>query len=118
MRFTLLMSYSEAAGAAMSPDEMAAGQAEFDRYGRELSDAGVLVAGEVFTSVVEAVTVRGGQVVDAPDDSAEQLSGFFLIDAADADAAVEWAKKCPAADWGTMVVRPTALTLSERGWGG
>ena len=116
MRFTLLMSYSEAGGAALSPEEMEAGRLEFDRYGAALHEAGVLVAAEVLQPVSAAVTIRGGEVVSAPDASAEQLSGVFIIDVADQDAAVEWAKRCPAAQWGTMVVRGAGVSFVDGAW--
>ena len=67
MRFTLLMSYSEAGGAALTPEEMEAGRVEFDRYGAALHDAGVLVAAEVFTPLAAGVTIRAGEVIQATD---------------------------------------------------
>lgn len=118
-RFTLLMSYSEAGGEALSPEEMAAGRAAMDDYGRALHDAGVLVAADVLQPTSAGATIRGGEVVDSPQDAApEQLSGIFLIDVADNDAAIEWAKRCPAAQWGTMTVRPTAVYLEDGVWRG
>lgn len=116
MRFTLLMSYSEAGGAALSPEEMEAGRLEFDRYGAALSDAGVLIAAEVFTPLADGVTITGGAVVPTDSSGPEQLSGVFVIDAPDEAAAVDWAKKCPAAQWGTMVVRASAVSFVDGGW--
>jgi len=116
MRFTLLMSYSEAGGAALTTEEMEAGRVEFDRYGAALHDAGVLVAAEVLTPLAAGVTIRGGEVVQATDAAPEQLSGVFIIDVPDQDAAVEWAKRCPAAEWGTMVVRAGAVSFVDGAW--
>jgi hypothetical protein len=116
MRFTLLMSYSEAGGAALTPEQMEAGRLEFDRYGKALHDAGVLVAAEVFTPLAASVTIRGGQIVETTDDAPEQLSGVFVIDVPDQDTAVEWAKRCPAAEWGTMVVRGAGVSFIDGGW--
>ena len=116
MRFTLLMSYSEAGGAALTPEQMAAGQVEFDRYGKALDDAGVLVAAEVLTPVAAGVTIRGGEIASTTDDSAEQLSGAFIINVPDQSAAVDWAKRCPAAEWGTMVVRASAVSFIDGKW--
>ncbi|MDH6181351.1 hypothetical protein M2152_001533 [Microbacteriaceae bacterium SG_E_30_P1] len=115
-RFTLLMSYSEAGGAALTPEQMEQGRVEFDRYAAALHEAGILVAAEVFQPVASSVTIRGGEVVVATDDSAEQLSGVFLIDVPDLDAAVEWAKRCPAAAWGTMDVRAAAVSFVDGQW--
>src|SRR5208282_5484083 len=36
----------------------------------------------------------------------EQLGGYYLIDVPDLDAALVWAKRCPAARYGTVEVRP------------
>ena len=85
MRFTILMSYSEAGGAALSPAEMEAGRLEFDAYGSALHEAGVLVAAEVFTPVASGLTVHGGTVAASTDASEQQLSGVFVIDVAGGD---------------------------------
>ncbi len=116
MRFTILMSYSEAGGAALSPAEMEAGRLEFDAYGSALHEAGVLVAAEVFTPVASGLTVHGGTVTASTDASEQQLSGVFVIDVADQAAAVDWAKRCPAAAWGTLDVRQSAVSFVGGGW--
>ena len=116
MRFTLLMSYSEAGGAALTPEQMEAGRVEFNRYAADLHEAGVLVAAEVLTPVSAAVTIRGGEVVTATDDAAEQLSGVFVIDVPNQDAAIDWAKRCPAAEWGAMVVRGAGVSFVDGAW--
>jgi hypothetical protein len=36
----------------------------------------------------------------------EQLGGYYLIEAPDLDAAIEWAARCPGAQYGAMEVRP------------
>jgi hypothetical protein len=46
-------------------------------------------------------------VLDGPyAEAKEQLAGYYLIEAKDLDAALEWASRCPGASWGTMEVRP------------
>ena len=35
----------------------------------------------------------------------EQFGGFYIIEAANMDEALAWAKKCPAAQWGPVEVR-------------
>jgi hypothetical protein len=46
-------------------------------------------------------------VLDGPyADTKEQLAGFYMIEATDIDAAIEWAARCPAASTGTVEVRP------------
>jgi hypothetical protein len=39
--------------------------------------------------------------------AAEQFAAFWVIDAADMDAAIEWARKAPVTD-GAIEVRPIA----------
>jgi len=35
----------------------------------------------------------------------------------DLDAALAWAKRCPAVDWGIVEIRPVAVTYaSGKGW--
>lgn len=56
-----------------------------------------------------SVRVRGGKriVTDGPfAETAEQLGGFFLIDAPDLDAALAVAARIPGAKKGTVEVRP------------
>jgi hypothetical protein len=36
----------------------------------------------------------------------EQLAGYYLIDAPDLDAALSWAARCPATQYGAIEVRP------------
>ena len=58
-----------------------------------------------------ATTVRAGNgkrtVHDGPfAETKEQLGGYYLIDVPDLDAALVWAKRCPAARYGTVEVQP------------
>ncbi|MEO0818523.1 MAG: YciI family protein [Pseudomonadota bacterium] len=54
-----------------------------------------------------ATTVRASGIQDGPfADTREQLGGFFLIDVANLDIALEIAGKCPAVDNGAVEVRP------------
>jgi hypothetical protein len=46
------------------------------------------------------------QVLDGPfAESKEQLAGYYLIEAPDLDAAMQWAGRCPAVQHGTVEVR-------------
>jgi hypothetical protein len=121
MRYSLLLNYSETGGAQVSDDAMAEWQSAFDAYAKSLDAAGVLLTADVLqpTAASTTVTMRGGSlhVQDGPfADSKEQLGGVFLIDVPDLDAALAWAEKCPAAQWGTIEVRPTAVYFSGGQW--
>ena len=57
--------------------------------------------------------IRGDkrQVQDGPfADTKEQLGGYFVIDVADLDAALEWAARAPCASTGGVEVRPVFVT--------
>ena len=61
------------------------------------------------TSTATSVrAVEGRRVVhDGPfAETREQLGGFFLVEAANLDEAIEIAKGIPAGQWGTVEIRP------------
>ncbi len=79
--------------------------------GQGLRERGTLVAAEPLESVDTATTVRvrNGRVsiTDGPfAETKEQLAGFYLIEAADLDAAIQVAEKIPPAREGSIEVRP------------
>lgn len=81
-------------------EEIKAGMEAWNEFNREAKDAGVLIADEALELPKAAKTVRvtdGEPVVtDGPfAETKEQLGGFCLIDCADLDEAVAWAKKVP-----------------------
>jgi hypothetical protein len=76
-----------------------------------MAQAGVIVKGDGLLGPQTATTVRirdGKRVVqDGPfADAKEQLGGYFVIDVADLDAALEWAARAPCASAGSVEVRP------------
>lgn len=121
MRYSLLMNQSEAGGTDISPEAMADAMAAFDAYAKSLEAAGVLIAAEVPQPVAASttVTLRNGslQIQDGPfADTKEQLGGVFIIDVPDLDAALAWAEKNPAAQWGTIEIRPTGVYFAGGQW--
>lgn len=79
--------------------------------GDELKKQGLLLAAEPLFPVETAKTVRvrGGRVAitDGPfAETKEQLAGFYLIDAASQDEAMQIAARIPPAREGTIEVRP------------
>jgi hypothetical protein len=121
MRYCLLMHYQEASEIGLTEQDMAPAKAAFQAYARDLDEAGVLVTAQVLQPSVATTTftARNGkpQIQDGPFvDTKERLGGIFVIDVPDLDAALEWAKRNPAADWGSIEIRPVATTYtSERG---
>lgn len=105
MKFMLLLHRDES---LPQPDTA---QNDFAAFNEAMMKAGALIGGARLRPVSAATTIRvhdgRTQVLDGPyADTREQLGGFYLIEAADLDAATEWAARCPVAASGTMEIRP------------
>ncbi|TKW78156.1 MAG: YciI family protein [Bradyrhizobium icense] len=108
MRFMMLMiplNY-ETAPADLDPERMAA----MMRYNEELRAAGVLITldGLHPPSTGARVSFATGKpvVTDGPfAESKEVLGGYWMIEVASREAAIEWAKKCPASDNEVIEIR-------------
>jgi hypothetical protein len=88
-------------------------------YTREIKDAGVLVACEQLQATDTATTVRlrDGErlLTDGPFvETKEHLLGFYLVDVADLDTALEWAARMPLIRFGTVEVRPVFRDVAWR----
>ena len=121
MRYALLIHYPQPAVSTLTPDEIREGMAAFHAYAKALDDAGVLRSAEVLQTIASAtsVSVKQGklQVQDGPfADTKEAFAGIFTIDVPDLDAALAWAEKCPAAHWGTVEIRPSAVRFVDGAW--
>jgi hypothetical protein len=115
MNYTFLI-YQNAAAFALrtDPDEKkrTAYRSVWPPYTQALRDAGVFVDGAGLEPPQTAVTLRNGtgQVQDGPfADTKEQLAGFYIIDVADLDAALEWAARIPAASGSVIEIRPNLV---------
>ena len=80
-------------------------------YTKAMIDAGVMRSGNALTGAHTAtvVRIRDGkrEIHDGPYiDSREQLGGYYVIEAADLDEALQWAARNPAASSGAVEVRP------------
>lgn len=77
----------------------------------ELAEKGAMRGGNGLKPAGTATTVRkaGGRYAlhDGPfSESKEQLGGFYIIEAADLDEALAWARRLPLAGDGSVEVRP------------
>ena len=75
---------------------------------------GKILAGDALQPTATATSVRGGadgqMVTDGPfTETKEALGGFYLIEAADLDQALAFAKQCPALTGG-VELRPVLDT--------
>jgi hypothetical protein len=111
MRYALLINHEEKRQAEMSDDEAAAQMAAYAAFGEEMAARGVLGGGARLHPTTSATTVRvrGDEVVtsDGPfAETKEQVAGFYLVECADLDEAIDVASKIPAARHGSIEVRP------------
>ena len=101
MRFMMLMipkGYETAAADALPSAEAVAAMM---KYNKELADAGVLLSLEGLhpPATGARVSFAGGRpkVTDGPfAEAKEVLGGFWMIRVNSREAAIEWAKRCPA----------------------
>ena len=111
MQYLLALYGDETADDNKSEAEMGELFAAYDVYTEDLKAAGAMIAGEPLTSSADGarITTRDNSyhVQDGPfTDTKEQLGGFYLIEAANLDEALDWAARCPCAQTGTIEVRP------------
>ena len=106
MKFTLLLHDDEQAWLSMSDAEQGAVITAHMAFTDALMKAGAMVSGEALDSAGSSKIVRAGVVQDGPyADTKEQLGGFYVIEAADMNAALAWAKQCPIGPRGAVEVR-------------
>ena len=121
MRYMLLLHYPEATEESIGEEAIAAGRAAFASYAATLEAAGALIAAEVLrpSESTTTVTLVGGElrIQDGPfADTKEQLGGVFVLDVADLDAALDWARQAPSVQWGSVEIRPVATHTVDGAW--
>lgn len=110
MQYLLMLHAEEGQWGQMSAQEQAAGMAAYGAFTQALKDSGRLVAsGRLqLSDTAQTVRTKGGKtvVMDGPfAETKEQVAGFYLIEAEDAQAAADWAARCPASGHGVIEVR-------------
>jgi hypothetical protein len=111
MQYLLMIYGNEAAMASASKADQEKMTAAYMAYSEAMAKAKVMVGGNRLKPTSTATTLRGingkTEVLDGPySETKEQLGGYYLIDVPDLDAALSWARRCPAATCGTLEVRP------------
>ena len=114
MQYMLLIYDTEGSMGAMTADQRNAFMGEYGAYTEGLRAAGKFVAGDALqpTATATSVRVRDGErlVTDGPfAETKEQLGGYYLIEAASLDEALDWAAKIPSSRLGTIEVRPLVV---------
>jgi hypothetical protein len=111
MEYLILIYADEKIYSDMSKEQLGEVMAAYNRYTQELIDADVMRTGSELAPVHTATTVRvrDGKTfcTDGPyTETKEQLGGYYLIDCASLDEAIQWASRCPSSGVGSIEVRP------------
>ena len=111
MKYAILLYGDESLDEKMSEAEMGELIAAYGVFQEKAAQRVEILGGEALmpTSMATSVRVRGGKAkrLDGPfAETKEQLGGFYVIDAADLDEAIEIAAMIPAALDGTVEIRP------------
>jgi hypothetical protein len=110
MRYLLLIYTRESTEAV--PDEVTQNeQAAYGAFTADIRERGIFQAGEALepTSTATTVQIRDGRTIttDGPfAETKEALGGFYMIEVKDLDEAIELAARIPAAQHGSIEVRP------------
>jgi hypothetical protein len=109
MRYALLVCVDESV--ELSNEDAERRHAAFAAFQDDLEARGVLVARERLRPTALSTTVRVGEgglvVADGPfAETKEQIAGFYIIECADLDDAIEIAAHNPGAAHGTIEIRP------------
>ena len=111
MKYMLLLRHEPGTGPAENTPEYDAEMAAWGAVMGELGQAGSMVAAHGLDTEATATTVRirndEALVSDGPfAETKESFFSYIIIDVADLDAALGWAKKMPNATYGSVEVRP------------
>jgi hypothetical protein len=111
MKYLLMLYADEAAGAKVSQEVWNDMMDQFHAWSEAMTEAGVTHTFSPLYPTSAATTVRvpnGKKVITHGPfaETKEQLGGFYMIDARNLDEAIEWAAKCPGAQYGSIEVRP------------
>ena len=118
MKFLALIYAEEGAWDDASDEERQEVYARYGAFADEARRAGVLAGGDELASTSSATTVRirdgQSEVTDGPyAEAKEALGGYFLLECASMDEALDWAAKIPAAEHGAVEVRPVHTNTEE-----
>ncbi len=114
MQYLCLIYEAESVAAGMSPAEQGAYFNAYMEFTQSIKDSKHFRAGDALQPVTTATTVRvrDGKTLttDGPfAETKEQLGGYYLVEAADLDAAIAIAARIPSAKLGSIEVRPVMM---------
>ena len=114
MQFICLIYSAPNSGPQPGTPEFGKLMQDYGNYTKKIRDDGKLVAGDALQDVETATTVsvRNGKVetMDGPfAETKEQLGGYYLLECANIDEALEYAAMIPTAEYGRIEVRPVMV---------
>jgi hypothetical protein len=115
LRYLYLLYADESKAPAPGTPDFDRQNEAYGRYYEEVSGRGLFQSGDPVQPSATATTVRvrngSTQAASGPfSTGAEQLVGFYVMDCRDADEAVAYAARVPAASVGAVEVRPLLQT--------
>ena len=118
MQYMCLIYDDEQVWQGMSEDERNTVFGEYGAFTQSIQESGNMVAGDALqpTSTATTVRVTDGETLmtDGPfAETKEQLGGYYLINAKDADEALAIAARIPSARYGSIEVRPVMVFDQE-----
>ena len=114
MQYMCLIYDDEQTFHGISADDRNKVMGEYQAFTDSIRESGNMLAGDGLqpTSTATTVRVRDGETLmtDGPfAETKEQLGGYYLIEAADADEAFAIAARIPSARHGSIEVRPVVV---------
>jgi hypothetical protein len=111
MHYLILIHSEERDPSTVEPEELRRVMGEYRAYSDALRAEGVARGGNALepSSTARTIRVRDGEriVTDGPfAESREQLGGYYLVECASEEQAIDVAARCPGSRYGTVELRP------------
>jgi hypothetical protein len=118
MKYMLIMRATDEANQSMADTDFSKMLETIGRYTEEMIRAGVLVAAEGLDSAAEGVVVDFSSeppvVTDGPyGETKELFGGFYILNVASKEEAVEWARRSPVTGAGFKAEIRRVTTIDE-----
>jgi hypothetical protein len=118
MKYMLIMRATDEAYARMADTDFSEMLATIGKYNEEMIRAGVLIAAEGLDSAAEGVVVDYSSeppvVTDGPyGETKELFGGFYILNVASKEEAVEWARRSPVCGPGFQAEIRRVTTIDE-----
>ena len=119
MKYMLLIYTSELRYAELTQEEQAANWQAYGAFNQLAAERGMMRGGEGLEPIYTATTVqvRDGKLlkIDGPfAETKEQLGGYYILECANLDEAIEMAAKMPTVTIGSIEIRPLMDTSSVK----